>query len=215
MELPQITTTDRIAFIEKYVRSKRVLHVGCADAPFTKQRLRDGTLLHLRLQASAGHLAGVDLSAESIGLMREAGIDNLHVANCEEPLAAAVPGRYDVVIAGETLEHVLNAGDFLASLRDVCSPSGVVLITTPNHASIKKNLRLLTRTELVHPEHVAYYSISTLTRLFDLVGLRPMDWSFYWATASARAKMVNGLLDRLPRMRYYADGICVACRPAT
>lgn len=212
MRLPAIKSTDRIEFIERYVRGKRVLHVGCADVPFTLDRMRRGELLHQRLQACAGQLDGVDLSEEGVAMMRAAGFENLYVADCEKPLSASTPGGYDVVVAGETLEHVLNAGDFLASLKSACAPDARILITTPNHASIKLNLRLFLGDEIVHPEHVSYYSFSTLSRLFSLCGLEPTDWSVYWAEKSTKSRAANALLRRVSRLRYYADGLCVACR---
>jgi hypothetical protein len=117
------------------------------------------------------------------------------------------------VIAGDTLEHVMNAGDFLASLKSVCSPEARIIITTRNHASIKLNLRLLKRIENVHPEHVAYYSYSTLSRLLSMSGLEPTDWSVYWAEKSAQPRVANSVLRSMSQMRYFADGFCVACRP--
>lgn len=212
MRLPKINLTNRFEFIERYARGKRVLHVGCADVPFTLDRLTRGELLHQRLHACAAELHGVDLSEEGIGIMRSAGFRDLFVADCEKPLSHSTPGGYDVVIAGETLEHVLNAGDFLSSLKSACGPNGRIILTTPNHASLKINLRLLNGVEMVHPEHVAYYSYSTLCRLLDMVGLEPMDWALYWAEKSKKSQVVNSALRRMPALNYFADGICVACR---
>jgi len=214
MMLPKIRLTNRIEFIERYARGKRVLHVGCADVPFTRDRLTRGELLHQRLCGCAAELHGVDLSEEGIEIMRSAGFGDLYVADCEKPLSQSTPGGYDVVIAGETLEHVLNAGDFLSSLKSACGPDGRIILTTPSHASLKINLRLLKRVELVHPEHVAYYSYSTLSRLLDMVGLEATDWALYWAEKSTKSKIVNSALRRMPRLNYFADGICVACRAA-
>ncbi|MFC7053946.1 class I SAM-dependent methyltransferase [Hansschlegelia quercus] len=213
MMLPEVRSTNRVDFIERYARGKRVLHIGCADVPFTQDRLTRGELLHQRLHACAGQLDGVDLSEEGIGIMRAAGFKNLYVADCEKPLSASTPGNYDVVIAGETLEHVMNAGDFLASLKSVCRRDGRIIITTPNNASIKLNLRLFKRIENVHPEHVAYYSYSTLSRLFSMAGLEPTDWGVYWAEKSAQSRVANSVLRSMSRLRYFADGFCVACRP--
>lgn len=214
MKLPILTPVDRVDFIERYARGKHVLHVGCADMPFTQDRLTRGELLHPRLHACARELAGVDLSEEGIAMLRAAGYENLYVADCEKPLSASTPGQYEVVVAGETLEHVANAGDFLTSLRSVCRPDGRILITTPNHASIKLAARLFGRNEIVHPEHVAYYSVSTLSRLLSMVGLEPMDWRVYWAEKSPQSRMANAALRRISRLQYFADGLCVACRPA-
>lgn len=41
-------------------------------------------------------------------------------------------GHFDVVIASEVIEHVLQPAEFVATLCKLCSPSGVVVITTLN-----------------------------------------------------------------------------------
>lgn len=41
-------------------------------------------------------------------------------------------GQFDVVIASEVIEHVLQPAEFVATLCKLCAPSGIVVITTLN-----------------------------------------------------------------------------------
>jgi ubiquinone biosynthesis O-methyltransferase len=47
-------------------------------------------------------------------------------------LIQAHEGSFDVVIASEVIEHVLNPAVFVATLNKLCRPGGVVVITTLN-----------------------------------------------------------------------------------
>ena len=68
---------DRNRYLEERVLDKSVLHVGCSDWPITEQRLEEGTLLHLRLQRTAKHLIGIDLSEAGIAALRGHGVNNV------------------------------------------------------------------------------------------------------------------------------------------
>lgn len=214
MKLEEISVCDRVEFIESICRGKDVLHLGCADAPFTADLLAKGALLHQRLMPVADELVGVDLSSEGIALMREAGIGNLVVLDSEDPLHAALGRRFDVVVAGELIEHVLNAGLLLESIKTVMHADSVLVLTSPNFCPIKRVIRLVARREEVHPDHICYYSRATLTRLLAQTGLEPIEWRVHWWDVGAISRLSNVALRRLPFMRYYADTLCVTARLA-
>jgi len=41
-------------------------------------------------------------------------------------------GKYDYVVAGELIEHLLNPGAFLAAAKGWIAEGGTLIITTPN-----------------------------------------------------------------------------------
>lgn len=212
MRLPVISNCDRVEFICRYATSKRVLHVGCTDTPFTEQKVKRGTLLHQRIAKVAGELTGVDLSEKGIKMMRDAGILKLHAIDAELTLYSHLKEKYDVIIAGEVIEHVLNPGQFIKSLKSVCHDKSVVLITIPNFAPIKRLPRLLWRNEEVHPDHLYYFSYSTLSCLLNQCDLHPVEWCVYWRDVGKFSILVNRVLRKLTFAQYFADGFCVACK---
>ncbi len=215
MKLERIMSVDREEYIFRQADDKRVLHVGCSDMPFTEKKLKKGSLLHQRIidNSSFIRLAGVDISNEGISLMRADGIDDLHTIDSDSDLLCDYFGdTFDLIIAGEVLEHVPNMGYFIDSLKSVCDESTLILITVPNYAPIKRIFRLFWLNEEVHPDHVCYFSVSTLTSLFKKCGIEAVDWKVYWRDAGKISVVVNKLLRYLSIFQYFSDGICVLCK---
>jgi 2-polyprenyl-3-methyl-5-hydroxy-6-metoxy-1,4-benzoquinol methylase len=50
---------------------------------------------------------------------------------------------FDAVVAGEVIEHVVNTDHLLREVARVLRPGGVLVITTPNLASLENRIRLL------------------------------------------------------------------------
>lgn len=213
MKLPKITSCDRITFILDRIRGKKVLHLGCADWPFTQSSVNQGTLLHQRMSSVAKDLVGVDLEPEAIKFMQTAGIEKVFVGDSELSLFDALGEKFDVVVAGEIIEHVLNPGLFLDSIKSVCHANSIVIITTVNFASIKKLSRLLLRKETVHPDHVYYFSFSTLSCLLKKCDYQVEEWATYWWDVGIISKLVNKIFKRISIFQYYADNLCLVCRP--
>jgi 2-polyprenyl-3-methyl-5-hydroxy-6-metoxy-1,4-benzoquinol methylase len=150
--------------------------------PFTESKVKKGTLLHQRIMnnSNVNRLAGVDISKTGISLMQKSEIDDLHVIESSKNLCDYFDEKFDIIIAGEVLEHVSNMGIFLDSIKSVCDDNSLILITVPNFAPIKRIFRLFWFNEVVHPDHVCYFSVSTLSSLFDKNGLEPIEWKVYW-----------------------------------
>ena len=211
MKVPRISPCDRVGFVLERIRDKKVLHIGCADWPWTENKVKSGALLHQKMAGVASKLVGVDLARAGVTIMQEAGIENLYVVNVEMSAYEYLQDKFDVVVVAEVLEHVHNAGNVLKSIKTVCHKKSVVIITTPNFAPIKRLPRLLWRNECVHPEHVCYYSFSTLSKLFVECGFEPVKWCVYWLDVGTISKVVNRMLRIIPFLQYYSDGFCVLC----
>ena len=81
----------------------------------------------------------------------------------EIDVVAGEPGAYDVVVLCDVIEHVRHPGDFLAKVRAALRPGGLLLIVTPSTASWSARVMGRRWMEL-KPEHLYYFSPSTLTR---------------------------------------------------
>ncbi len=98
------------------------------------------------------------------------GFTDLFVASVEQPLR--LERRFDLVIAGEILEHLSYPAACLRNVREVLRPGGELIITVPNAFSVLGFFRVLGGVELVHEDHVAYYSVRTLETLLMANGFR-------------------------------------------
>ena len=161
---------DREKFIIEECTNKRVLHLGCADWPFTEGRIQDGTWLHYKLSTVARTCLGVDDHGESVvSLSNDYGINNIIVGDAER-LGELDIGKFEVVVAGEIIEHLNNPGLLFESVKNVLEEDGKLLITTINAYCLRRFVRIPFGRESVHPDHVYYFSHSTLMTLATRFG---------------------------------------------
>jgi hypothetical protein len=168
-------------FILGATTGKRVLHVGFLDAPFTEERLRDGTLLHRRIAEVAKQLYGVDVAAESLDRYRAMTGDLNNALLDVQTMPVALGQPFDVVVLSEVLEHLPNPMAALGHLRTLCaSPPGCdLLVTVPNAYSLEHFAAAANNLERVHQDHYYYFSPTTLRRLLTDAGFRDVTVSLY------------------------------------
>jgi len=112
----------RYTFAARLARGKRVLDAGCGAGYGSAE-----------LAQAADSVVGVDRAAEAIDLARASyTLPNLRFeqASCE-----ALPhpdGSFDLVVAFEVIEHLVNWREFLLEVRRVLAPAGQLVVSTPN-----------------------------------------------------------------------------------
>jgi 2-polyprenyl-3-methyl-5-hydroxy-6-metoxy-1,4-benzoquinol methylase len=211
---------DRVEFIKKACNGKKVLHLGCTDYPFTKEMIENKMLLHFELQKTASDLYGFDFDQKGIDILAGAGVENLYHADLEKLEQVDLNETFDVIIAGEMIEHLSNPGLFLKGIQRFMTPTTNLLITTINAYS---GMRMLTyglrgqggHVEPVHPDHVAYYSYSTLRVLVERENLKVKNFVFYNTSEDHRKlapwkqKLANDISVFIAHQ--WADGIIAEC----
>ena len=113
---------ERRAFLLGHVSAgDRVLDLGCGDGAFAAALVQAGA-----------DVTAVDVAAEAVRRAR----DRAPGARVEQVAeGAALPldeDAFDLVWAGETLEHVADVVGLLAEVRRVLRWGGMLLVTTPN-----------------------------------------------------------------------------------
>jgi SAM-dependent methyltransferase len=86
--------------------------------------------------------AGVDISQNHVAIARDAGIDARLCDLNRDPLPFD-DAEFDLIFAGEVIEHLVDTDGFLAEVRRCCKPGGHLVLTTPNLASFENRIRLL------------------------------------------------------------------------
>jgi SAM-dependent methyltransferase len=189
---------DRAAWLEELCSSVsgRVAHLGCADSPYTRELINSGQLLHSRLVRVAD-VTGFDVDAAGLAALRETMPGERFV---EVDVTAGVPseerGSYELVVAGEVLEHVPDADAFLRGCGELLAPGGRLCVTVPNACCPKIGVRSLGGRESVHPDHRTYYGPRTLARTLEGAGfeLDTMASSFLPVTGRLGRTVMNPLL---------------------
>ena len=98
----------------------RILDLGCSSG-----------LLAERLRAMGHHVTGVDVN--EIGGVGER-TDEFFKADLNEGIPPEVGTGFDVVLAADVLEHLVNPGALMRQVRNVLAPDGTALFCVPNIA---------------------------------------------------------------------------------
>jgi Methyltransferase domain len=170
-EIPEVRVVDRAAFILERTAGKRVLEFGASG------------LLHDKIIGNAAFYRGID--REPAPHVIPFDLDD--VSHPWFPIAAYHDGSpWDIIIAGEVLEHLSNPGYFLTRLHQQYANVPLIL-TVPNAFSKVASQWLGKGIENVNRDHVSWYSPKTLSTLLSRVGYREGDLFWYGGT-DARAE---------------------------
>jgi len=202
--IPNVPVVDREVEILRLCKDKKVLHIGCADAPYTTQR--GDYLLHTRLGKVTDRLWGIDLSPEGCSLLGKLGFNNILEGEISTYTQELIKENFDIILAGEVIEHTENPGSFLKDIAKVMTSNTVLLLTTVNTPSITSLIFSLMRKEKVHPDHNYYFSYYTINHFMKKCGLIPSEIYYY--------KVNNTIIDKLLGFACYispvfSDGIIV------
>jgi len=172
--------TDRITYILEACRGRQVLHLGCTDWPYTEKKLSTGTLLHARINSVAASLVGVDADRDGVACFMKIGFPETYLENVENFSEPRVCQRkYEVIVAGEIVEHLENPGLFLRSVQKMMTPTTELIVTTINAYCFFRIVYYFLGKELVHEDHNYYFSPTVLKKLITRCGLDIVDFKHY------------------------------------
>jgi SAM-dependent methyltransferase len=117
------------------------------------------------VSAGIGSLHGFDIAEGSLGRLRAKGFV-AHRWNADGERCPADDETYDLVIAGEIIEHIVDTDSFVRELYRVLKPGGHLILTTPNLASWYNRVRLARG---LPP--LAYPAVSSSVRRSPLIDL--------------------------------------------
>jgi 2-polyprenyl-3-methyl-5-hydroxy-6-metoxy-1,4-benzoquinol methylase len=138
---------ERVGLFRRYVGGpgRRVLDLGCRDGALT------------RAYAEGNEIVGVDADREALAEAEKLGIET-RWADLDEPLPFGA-ASFDVVVAGELLEHLRDPRRVVADVRHVLRPGGTFVASVPNAYRLKNRLRfLLGRKPEDDPTHLQMFS---------------------------------------------------------
>ncbi len=174
-----ISNDEVLKFIEPYVKEKKILDLGCVEHELKnihKQRI----WVHDYLISVGKEVIGVDFLQEPVRKLNKRGYKIL----CQNVENLKVSKKFDVIFAGELIEHLSSPGKFLESVKKYMDNDTIFIITTPNAFSFNRFIKIIyqrTNNPSCNPEHVSWYSPNTLFQLLSRYNLiiEKLDYAHY------------------------------------
>ena len=149
--------TSRSRWLREAVRGRDVLDIGCVDHSLNNRT--EGRWVHAELRSSARSVVGLDYEKAAIKQMQAEGYNVVWGDANEFDLGR----QFDVVVAGEFIEHTPRPGDFFACVRRHLRPGGEVILTTPNAICLLYFVEnCLVGHELDNSDHVCIFTETTM-----------------------------------------------------
>src|SRR5688572_3215860 len=123
---------QRLPFIKEICVGRKVLHLGCTNYPYTTEAIENNQLLHFELESIASELFGIDFDQQGIDVLERHGSTNIFRADLERLHESPLDDRFDVIVAGEIIEHLDNPGLFLQGIKRFMTEETVLVVTTVN-----------------------------------------------------------------------------------
>jgi len=140
----------------------RVLEIGCACG---------ATLREIKMHNPTAELYGVELNEHAAAIAAPfAEILSMNVENLDP---AEIPERFDYIIMGDVIEHLLDPWTALANMRELLVPGGAVIASIPNVAHISNVYNLLNGywsyqdMGLLDRTHYRFFTRCEIIKLFE------------------------------------------------
>ena len=142
----------------KYRQTNRLLDVGCGAG---------GLLEAARDQGWKAQ--GVDVSETAVKHVRSLGFNAFHGELQDAKLSDQ---DFDVITAGELLEHVFDPAAVLKEMARLLRPGGLLWTTTPHCRGLSGRILGLKWSTVSPPEHLQLFSVSGLRTVLNQAGFR-------------------------------------------
>ncbi len=195
---------EKIQFFEKnlahlkkrFGRDLRILDIACNDGYLAQ------------IYSKYGSVSGVDLNEEAVKKARVSGIDAI-VADAFNIDTVFSGKKFDVVIAGDIIEHVFDTDLFLKKIYDTLDTNGTVLLSTPNLVSLGRRMMTLfgknpfcefsAKKDGINVGHIRYYTFQDMEKQLKETGFSLVKAET--DTINLPTKMINKFMVTLfPRL---------------
>jgi 2-polyprenyl-3-methyl-5-hydroxy-6-metoxy-1,4-benzoquinol methylase len=192
---------------------KDVLELGCATGRVTR---------HLA-ERLACRVTGVEFDPQAAELARPF-CERLIVGDLEaDATLCEAAGAYDVILAGDVLEHLREPARVMAALRSSLKPGGTWVISVPNvaHWSVRKELLRgrfdFTDTGVMDRTHLRWFTVKTLSEMIEEAGYTVKRLNAVYTVPLQDQLHLRGLARWLQRRRiapgFFGIQLVIQARP--
>lgn len=191
--------TDRSPYVVELCRGRDVVDIGCVDHRAVKQN--GPRWLHRHIATVAARCVGVDIEPEGVADMVANGFEAMVHDICSDPGPLIEIGPFDVVVAGEVIEHLGAPQALFEFAAAVLRPGGILVITTPNPYNLSRVFAGLRGEVWENADHTTYAFPAGIIELGERAGLHLVDYRTVIVTRVGRQvrRQVLGAAGRLKR----------------
>jgi methylation protein EvaC len=149
-----------------------IAHLPPGDPFVVELGSNDGTLLRHVARAGVRHV-GIEPSAGVARAAADAGVTTI-CRFFDAPLAkqiASTHGLADAIVAANALSHVADLHSAVEGIALLLAPGGVCVIEDPYWGDVVRQ----TAFDQIYDEHASYFTLSSLSHLFEQHGLTVFD----------------------------------------
>lgn len=151
----------------------RLLDLGCGNGAFAR-----------KLATLGFDVVGIDPSES--GIAQAKGVQSnvrFEVGSAYDDLLN-IYGEFDYIVSLEVVEHLYSPKTYAQNFARILRPGGFAIVSTPYHGYLK-NLVLAVSNKMDHHfhalwehGHIKFWSVRTLTKLFENEGLKVEQFGF-------------------------------------
>lgn len=205
---------DKLDWIIPFVKGRKVLDLGCIR--HTLDETEKSHWLHGIIRNEAKSVLGVDYLQDAVDKLRERG----YKVVCANVETMDLGDTFDVIVAGDLIEHLNNFGMFLERVSAHLADDGMAVITTPNPVNLLRFVSILARGEAgANPEHTCWFTEQVIKQLVDRYGLEVAEIAYvddtyqYYPKSNLKWLPFLAMNYLLVRIRHqFAETLCVVLR---
>jgi len=182
---------DRFEIIQGYVQGKEVMDLGCLQ--YSANEAYKENWLHKRIKENSRTVLGVDIIEEEVSKIRKLGYNVI----CENVMKMELNKKFDIIIAGELIEHLSNQGIFLEKVKNHLKENGLFILTTPNADYMARFLRRFFKLHggiSTAEEHILVHDILTLRQLLESHGFEIVEIAYLHDVYDFKRKILIPLI---------------------
>ncbi len=181
---PEEFAARRSFLLDRVGPGAHVLDVGCGEGRFAAELVEQGA-----------HVTGIDVAEEPLrrARRRHPGLELQRVDL--QGSWALDDSSFDVVWAGEVLEHVADTGAWLSEVRRVLRSGGSLLLSTPDHGPLSLLALALSKRAFARRfdplgDHLRHYNRATLNLLIESFGFQSVEIRARGGLPGARRRLL-------------------------
>ena len=133
---------------------KKVLDIGCRNGVLTAHFVKGNDVTGIDIDASA-----LSEAKDTLGIKTK-------LMNLQDDWSELADQKFDVIVAGEVLEHLYFPSLIIKKIYDHLNDGGLFIGSVPNAFNLKNRIRLLfgskKGTPLMDPTHINHFHVTEL-----------------------------------------------------